>query len=349
MSNKTYGGKLGVWLGKKRNVNVNNRNRQKARNMMHTLLPATLFRSRGPSLRGSDLGQIKAKSKPADVGRSKISWDEVRCRPIYFGTDDSAIDNDETKNISDIGYEDSTKFQDLSIDSEKQKSLHQRPQDDNSERNSFWNDSKGSRGKNGKRYGTQKEKRLDRISNMTSAVMEQCASPLWERRHYGKQKRSGITKRKSFVATEASRITKPCDTTSFPMSTPPSPSSHVVSTGRSVAKSLSSLPNENDNFGAEEDNLSFIKHTSTEKYTAQRNHLRKRKILVGKKTTITKLPKKRVDNVKSRDENNDILEKNGDGTKCCMLRQPTSSTSLTNARAYFQYLDATQELNIDPS
>uniref|UniRef100_A0A7S3QJZ7 Uncharacterized protein n=1 Tax=Chaetoceros debilis TaxID=122233 RepID=A0A7S3QJZ7_9STRA len=117
-TNRSYGGKLGVWLTKKRNIQIprhrnnsfRNRNRQHQQHhhhLLHTLLPGRLglVSSRDRRVPSRGIGNVNAINRGSTVnintsfgGNGLIGWDEVRCRPVYLNSQDHNSDPDLNEN-----------------------------------------------------------------------------------------------------------------------------------------------------------------------------------------------------------------------------------------------------------
>lgn len=221
-------------------------------------------------------------------------------------------------------------------------------------------------------YGMQKKKR-GRLSSMATSVLDHCASPMRHRKvhskNYGKEKtrkHNGIGGSSTCSSSEKTATTNDVSTMSFTSidvlsileaegSTPPQPDNSVLALDcKTGEEGYPSDSNGQDNNELEQDpsdpfcdddrpnSLEELQLANDTNVNAKLNisgKTKKRKIRVNEDKLASASYKKQSTKTKHHD--------NKQIPGPVPVRQPSFSTSLLEAKAYYDHLDATHELKIE--
>ena len=354
-----YGGELGVWFSKKRKVKLRRNQRQRGL-AAGSYLPGKLMRRINAHMRndrrGGDLQEI-------------VGWDDVRCRPIYFSNqrhECEDVDDDHDDHYRENSAEKEIKKYDEksgpSVGSESDESsspfrendLKEQQNDSNTRHVNFdisqWNES-STRGKCNNRkqaYGSQK-RRTRLLSDMAKSVLEQFVSPVRKQQPVGKNRNSKATRR--LIACQDSdgssstgrKSSLSREARAFPVHdnyTPPQPTESVC------LDSKTRQPGSDSTRHKDRNKQSVLMHIDMNSCSNQNLDL-PQDIDRPECNKVKNLkPRKRRIYVQERPAKKQAKEGTGksNGQE---IRQPTSSTSLSEARAFFAHLDATHELTIE--
>ena len=339
---RAYGGKLGVWLTKKRK---NNGPSKRLVAVAGSFLPGKLMRKLN-----------RRKGDNLSTQKFMMGWDDVRCRPIYYNNDVEEQDEDEdlpkktdSETCSASGEDDS--FVSLSFPS---KDMGNQDGEDaiTSTRASKWAETANSgtaKTKSNKKqtYGNQK-KGGRQLSNMATSVLDHCASPPPRRKvdskSFGNVKRGGMKRaRKSYSSdrsiTDASTMSfSSIDVLSFNDGFAPPSEDSVLCLEREI-DSQGNIDSSHSGSGTPRGRLM----DSAGLQVPQDARSKDDKSLTSKKRKIRVKERHASTSFKSQP-----IGKNSDSNGVRMsLRQPTFATSLLEAKAYYDHLDATHTLKIE--
>lgn len=226
-------------------------------------------------------------------------------------------------------------------------------------------------------YGNQKKKRGRLLSNMATSVLDQCASPMRHRKvhskNYGKEKTrkiNGVGGSSTCSSSDKTATTNDASTMSFTSIdvlsiqeaeglTPPQPDNSVLALDcKTGDEGYPSDSNDQDNNQLEQDasdpfcdddrpnGLEELQLPNDANVNANTNaklnisvKTKKRKIRVNEDKLASASYKRQSTKTKHRDDKQipDPIP----------VRQPSFSTSLLEAKAYYDHLDATHEMKIE--
>jgi len=221
-------------------------------------------------------------------------------------------------------------------------------------------------------YGNQKKKRGRLLSNMATSVLDHCASPMRHRKvhskNYGKEKTRkmncvGGSSTGTCSSSDKTATTTDVSTMSFTSIdvlsiqkaeglTPPQPDNSVLALDYKVGEEgYPSDSNDQDNDELEQDGLNGLEelqlpndanvnvNTNTNAKLNMSIKSKKRKIRVNEDKLASSSYKKQSTKTKHYDDKQNPVP--------VPIRQPSFSTSLLEAKAYYDHLDATHELKIE--
>lgn len=332
---KSYGGKLGVWLTKKRK-NKAPSSRQSSKKAAGSFLPtafATKFQKKKRNTNKKNIEEL-------------VGWDEVKCRPIFYRQGGSEQDIDtfpHEHNEADTSFNTAkTESDDSSISDHERDVVSSVDWMHQTEMESQSVNAAHKRGNRKQSYGgLQSKKRM--LSDMSRSVLENVASPKRKSVHLAKStslakqnmrendgddtfdKASSV--KHLLEKKEMSNRTKGSFDKGY---TPPQPNKSVLELDSQIQDLELSLDESSSESTCAFD-FNSSKTGTAEDEAVMKKSSKKRKIRVSEKEE-TELTKTVIN-----DEN---VQKHP-------LRQPSANTSLQDAKAYYDYLDATQSLTVE--
>ena len=311
-----------------------------------------------------------------------VGWDDVLCRPIFY-KNGSMTDTSTSTDTSSCASLEQCSFPELSPSSSHQEKTENEPDSDENDDEKEncqehvgeipWNGDKSNTSimKNGKKqpsYGGQKQKRRGRqLSNMANSVLEQFSSPLQERcQSYNYNTKSKSKRLESIGFGDRDRdvvvigvgvgVKGPSKLAFRDNYTPPRNAASSVcldstirtsscakdfvthvgklkETNTNACSPISKLLQGDDDTDVDEDEDAGP--SLQEPKSRSENH--KRKSTTQRVCSKQKIAIKRKMNL-CRNNGNSVTKR---------VSQPTYSTSLSEARAFFEHLDATHVLKIE--
>lgn len=339
---KSYGGKLGVWLTKKRK-NKAPSSRQSYKKAAGSFLPTAFANKFQKKKRNTNKKNIE----------EVVGWDEVKCRPIFYRSEqdietfpnehNQGITNENEDELHDTSFNTAkTESDDSSISDHERDAFSSVDWMNQTELESQSVNAVHKRGNRKQSYGgLQSKKRM--LSDMSRSVLENVASP--------KRKSVHLTKNTS-LAKQTMRENDADDTFDRASSvkhllekkemlnrtkgsfdkgyTPPQPNKSVLELDSQIQDLELSLDESSSESTCAFD-FNGSKTSAAEDEAAIKKSSKKRKIRVSEKE------KGELTKTVMNDENAQKFP----------LRQPSATTSLQDAKAYYDYLDATQSLTVE--
>ena len=329
---RAYGGKLGVWLTKKRK-NKGPFKRHSSRKVAGSFLPGKFM---------SKLN--KRNGNTAGTKQEMVGWDDVRCRPVYYNNEAEEEEDDLPKTDSE-SYSSEDDSVSLSFSN---KNLGSQAGENGISSTSAsqwaeWAKSDEIKTKINKKqtYGNQKKGgRL--LSNMATSVLDHCASPIRkiDSKSYGNMRQRG--RKRVGESNSSDRSISIHDGY-----TPSQPDNSVLCLDSNT---------DNQDIDCHCHNQEIIGSDNAESVTLNGRPVNPDDMQLPKdtraKSDICMNSKKRKIRVKETHDSapckKQSVRPNSDGNGVHMsLRQPNFTTSLLEAKAYYDHLDATHKLRIE--
>lgn len=325
---RAYGGKVGVWLKKKRRHS----NDTGQRGVLPPESPSPAKHCEGQNADVATSPSSSLETEDASLSSPKVKlvgWDDVLCRPIYRGVSSAGSPSSTCKHDDEEDESTAIVNDDIEMPSANEETCVEKE----------WCFSDGT-SKAARSYGTKKRSRAG-LSEAAVSILDDFVTSGENNSSYDKDRKKAVEMKKNTVKPSYQHgkkrrrrrnVSNKIDATAYVQSS--STSTASSSRGRKKAKSMTNTPAALEMVSPLPTKYRNYICSSLDSDTKETSNcgglkiksLARKKIKMGKKEICTDLTE-----LDFSDET---------------VRQPSSNTSLDAAKAFFEQLDATQELNL---